>query len=183
MSENLNTNPSDQHNQGGLVAFVASMIFVFGFMFYLVAFDKGVVLNENVVDPHAPGAAAAMFDVTQVAEPWVSSDEMIAHGKKVYLAQCALCHGNEAKGNGPGGMGLNPRPRDLVEGKWTQGGGHLNHFKVITNGIPGTSMAAFKAQTKIPDRWAIVHFIESVTQNKSKDDPAQVAEFAKSYKD
>lgn len=174
---------SEQYNRGGLWAFVLSMSFIFCFMVYLVTFHKGVILDEKVVDPKGEGAAALSFDLSKVAEPWVSSPEMITHGKKLFVSTCALCHGNEAKGDGPGGMGLNPRPRNIVEGKWTQGGGLTDHFKVVSNGIPNSSMASFKGQLTQPERWAIVHFMESVTQNKSKEDSAKVAEFAKSYKD
>ncbi len=180
MSDNSSQN--DQYNKGGMIAFVFSMAFVFIFMFYLSFIHEGVKLDEKVVDPHLPGAAAVVFDVTKVAEPWVSSPEMIAHGKKVLVSTCALCHGNEGKGDGPGGAGLNPKPRNFVEGKWTQGSGLTDLFKVVSNGIPNSSMAGFK-QLKIADRWAVVHFIESITQNKSKEDAAKVAEFAKSYKD
>jgi mono/diheme cytochrome c family protein len=176
MSENNNTN--EPYNRSGMYAFVFSMVFVFAFMAYLVVVHPGVVMDEKVVDPHAPGAEAAAFDVTKVSEPWVETPEMIAYGKKVFAANCALCHGNEGKGDGPGGAGLNPKPRNFVEGKWTQGNGLSDHFKVVTNGIPGSSMASFK-HLKVGDRWAVVHFINSITQNKSKEDPAKTAEFAK----
>ena len=187
MSENMNSNSSDQHNQGGLIAFIGSMIFVFGFMIYLVVFQAGVDLNEKVVDPSLTQTNQAnsepAFDIAKVSEPWVETPELIAHGKKVFANNCALCHGNEGKGDGAAGMGLNPRPRNLVEGKWTQGSGVTDHFKVLANGITGSSMASFKAQIKIPDRWALAHFINSITENKSKETPEKIAEFAKSYKD
>jgi mono/diheme cytochrome c family protein len=174
---------SNYHNRGGLFAFMFSMVAVFAFFFYLVAIHKGVDLDEKVVDPHAPAAPGAQlaFNVDKVAEPWVSSDEMVAYGKKLFAANCALCHGPEGKGDGPSGQGLNPKPRNLVEGNWTQGSGPIAHFKVLQNGIPGSSMASF-AHFKPADRWALVHFIQSITQNKGSDDPAKIAEFAKTAK-
>jgi mono/diheme cytochrome c family protein len=159
------------------------MVFCFVFFFYLVVVNKGVDLAENVIDPNAPAVEGAVpvFDITKVAEPWVSSPEMIEYGHKVFTTNCAMCHGNEGKGDGAAGAALNPKPRNLVEGKWTQGGGDIAHFKVLQNGIKGTSMASY-AHFKAADRWALVHFIESITQNKSKDTPEQIAEFAKSAK-
>jgi mono/diheme cytochrome c family protein len=178
MSENR-----DEFNRGGLIAFIFSMVFCFAFFFYLVAVNKGVDLAENVVDPNAPAAegAAPKFDIDKVAEPWVSTPELVEYGHKVFMTNCAMCHGNEGKGDGPAGMALNPRPRNLVEGKWTQGEGVINHFKVLQNGIKGSSMASY-AHFKAADRWALVAFIDSITQNKSKDKPEAVAEFAKSAK-
>lgn len=175
MSENR-----DEYNRAGLIAFTFSMVFCFAFFFYLVAVNKGVDLAENVVDPNAPVAegAAAVFDIAQVKEPWVSTPELITYGEKVYKTNCTMCHGEKGLGDGAAGAALNPKPRNLVEGKWTQGGGVISHFKVLQNGIKGSSMAAY-SHFKPADRWALVAYIESITQNKSTDDPAAVAEFAK----
>jgi mono/diheme cytochrome c family protein len=174
------SNTNDSYNRGGMIAFVFSMVFVFAFFFYLVVINKGVDLGENVRDPHAVAAenAGPAFDITTVKEPWVSSPELVTYGKKVFMTNCSMCHGNEGKGDGPAGQALNPRPRNFVEGKWTQGDGIMAHFKVLQKGIPGSSMASF-AHFKPADRWAVLQFIESITNNKSKDDPAKVAEFAK----
>ncbi|WP_413291871.1 c-type cytochrome [Bdellovibrio sp. HCB185ZH] len=177
MSEN-----KDHYNRGGLFAFMFSMAFVFAFFFYLVVVNKGVDLAENVIDPNAPAAATGpVFDITTVKEPWVETPEMITYGQKFFKTNCAMCHGDTGHGDGAAGAALNPKPRNLVEGKWTQGDGAINHFKVVTNGIPNSSMAAF-GHFKAADRWAVVHFINSITNNKSKDDPAKVAEFGKTAK-
>lgn len=173
----------DEYNRSGMLAFAFSMVFVFVFFFYIVAVNKGVDLGENVVDPNAPAAldAAPKFDIEKVAQPWETSPEIVAYGGKLFKTNCAMCHGDSGKGDGAAGAALNPKPRNLVEGKWTQGGGDIAHFNVLTNGIKGTSMAAY-GHFKPADRWALVHFIESITENKSKDDPAKVAEFAKTAK-
>ncbi len=175
MSENR-----DEYNRAGFIAFAFTMAFCFAFFFYLVVVSKGVDLGENVVDPNAPVAegAAPAFDITQVKEPWVSTPELVAYGQKTFAANCAMCHGAEGKGDGAAGAGLNPKPRNLVEGKWTQGEGVTSLFKVLQNGIKGSSMASY-AHFKPADRWALVMYIDSITQNKSKEDPAKVAEFAK----
>ena len=170
----------DTYNRGGMIAFAFSMVFVFAFFFYLVAINRGVDLGENVVDPNAQveGAAGPAFDITTVKEPWVSTPEIVTYGAKVFKTNCAMCHGDTGHGDGAAGAALNPKPRNLVEGKWTQGSGAIAHFKVLQHGIPGSSMASY-AHFKPADRWALVHFIDSITENKSKDDPAAVAEFAK----
>ncbi len=168
MSEN-----HDHHNHGGLVAFLGSMVFVFVFFFYIVFINKGPELDEKVSDPVPAGAVK--FDLASVKEPWVSTPEVVAAGAKIYKQNCALCHG--PNGDLVGGL---PNARNLVEGKWTGGEGAINHFKVLQNGLPGTQMVSFKATLKAYERWAVVNFIETITKNKSKDKPEDVAAFAKS---
>jgi mono/diheme cytochrome c family protein len=169
----------DYYNRGGMLAFAFSMVFVFAFFFYLVVVNKGVDLGENVVDPNAQTANVVVaFDIASVKEPWVSTPELVAYGKKVFMTNCAMCHGNEGKGDGVAGVNLNPKPRNFVEGQWKKGPGITDHFKVLQVGIEGGSMASY-AHFKAADRWALLQFIESITTNKSKEDPAKVAEFAK----
>lgn len=174
---------SDQHNRSGMIAFLFSMAFVLVFFGWLVLIHPGVILDEKVVDPNAKVEVAKedTFSIDKVAEPWVANDQVVAYGKKLYQTNCSICHGAEGKGDGAGGAALNPKPRNLVEGKWTQGEGMISHFNVLTNGIKGSSMPPF-GHFKPADRWALVQFIESITSNKSKDDPAKVAEFAKTAK-
>lgn len=175
----------EEYNKGGLIAFLFSMIVVFGFIIYLAVIHPGVDLGENMKDPSELAPVKedilAGFNIDDVKEPWVSSEKMIAYGNKVFETNCSTCHGKEGKGDGVAGAALNPKPRNFVEGKWTQGEGMTSHFKAISNGIAGSAMAPY-GHMKAGDRWALVHWIESVTNNKSKEDAAKVAEFAKTAK-
>lgn len=176
MSENK------EYNHSGLLAFCFSMVFVFVFFFYVVVINRGVDLGENVKDPATETEIKVpTLDIDKVAEPWVSTPELVVYGQKVFKTNCAMCHGDDGSGNGPAGQALNPKPRNLIEGKWTQGEGVIAHYNVLLHGIPGSSMASY-AHFKPADRWALVAYIDSITQNKSKDDPAKVAEFAKTAK-
>ncbi len=178
----------DTYNKGGFQAFVFSMLFSLGFMAYVALFSGGVDLKEIPVEATPDeqvlaegGAPGAPVDVSQVQEPWVSSDDLIAHGQKVYQMNCAVCHGAEGKGDGAAGAGLNPPPRNLVAGKWVQGGDSISLHKTVTNGIPGTSMAAFGHLPNV-DRWAMVHWIHSITENRVEDNEAALAEYGASTK-
>lgn len=184
-----NSDQSDQngYNKSGLVVFVLSMVATFGVMIYVVFLSGGVDLKE--VTPGTPMSASvtqaaagpADVDVSGVKDPWVVSDQMIAHGAKVFATNCAMCHGNEGKGDGPAGASLNPPPRNFVEGKWKKGGTRLGIFGVVTNGLPPSSMASF-AHLPINDRWALTHFIRSITKNKVSDNDQEVAAAAPTLK-
>ena len=76
---------------------------------------------------------------------------------------------------------MKPRPRNLIEGKWTAGGDRIGLYKTLKNGLAGTSMAAF-GHLPVIDRWAMVHYIRSITKNKVKDDDAKVATYGATAK-
>lgn len=179
---------NDSYNRGGYIAFLFSMVFSLGFFIYIVAFHPGVDLKEVKPTTGGPeqtvaggGAPAKKVDVSKIDKPWEPNEDMVAHGASAFANTCAVCHGPKGLGDGPAGMSLNPKPRNLVEGKWKQGGDSIALFNTVTKGIPGTSMAAF-GHLPVKDRWAIVQFIHSITNDKAKDDPAKLAAFAKDAK-
>lgn len=168
MSEN-----KDLHNQGGLVAFLSSMVFVICFFIYLITFNNGVKLDEKVQEETKTGEVA--FDLATVKEPWVENPQVVEAGHKIFKQSCAVCHGE--KGDLVGGT---PTARNLVEGAWKKGGKMTDHYEVISNGIPGTAMASFKSMLKPYERWALVQFIDSITKNKAQQSAEDIATFAKS---
>ncbi|MBC7421528.1 MAG: cytochrome c [Bdellovibrio sp.] len=163
----------DHHNRSGLIAFIGAMAFVFLFFFYIVFVNKGVTLNENVTEPTP--ADAPKFDLTTVKEPWLENEQVALAGAKIFKQNCALCHG--AKGNLVGGIA---EARNLVEGHWKAGEGMISHFKVLQNGITGSQMASFKQTLNPTERWAVLNYIETITNNKTKDKLEDIATFAKS---
>lgn len=171
----------DHYNRGGMLAFLFSMAFVTVFFVYIVVGNKGIDLKENLQDPPSGQQLAAVVDVSKVTEPWVLNEDMIAHGKKLYAQNCALCHGAEGAGDGNAGAALNPKPRNLITGGWKKGGGYVGIYTVLSEGIEGGSMASY-AHFKPIDRWALTQFVNSITQDKPAEDAAKVAEFAKAAK-
>lgn len=176
------------YNKNGMIVFVISMVASFGVLLYVAYASTKLNLNE-VKPPAAAGAQAVAgagqpqgeVDVSGVKDPWMSSEQMVARGKQLYTQNCAMCHGNEGKGDGPAGMSLNPKPRNFVEGKWKKGGTRLGLMDVLDNGLPPSSMQSYK-HLSLNDRWALVHYIRSITQNLVKDNDADVAAKASSLK-
>lgn len=177
----------DNYNRGGFIAFIGSVVFSLGFMAYVSLMNKGIDLkeiqeNQALQQTQAAGGAAggepADVDVSKVPNPWVATKDLEAHGRKVFVTNCAMCHGQDGKGDGPAGASLNPKPRNFVEGKWKQGGSSADLYKTLVTGIPGSSMVSFKSLPKV-DRWSLVAYIRSITQNKVADDPAKLEAYAK----
>jgi len=170
-----------------MVTFALSMILSFGVFIY-VAFFNGIDLKEvkeqaaaTEVAPQAGGEAAKKFDAASITEPWKPSDELLAHGKTLFMQNCAMCHGAEGKGDGVAGQSLNPHPRNFVEGKWKKGGTRIGLMGVLETGLPPSAMQSYK-HLPLVDRWALVHYIRSITHNLVKDDDAKVAAEAKNLK-
>lgn len=168
-------------NRGGMVAFAFSMAFSILYFGYVAFFSGGIDLKEvspeaEAVSTQLAGAAAAEVkdvDVSGVKEPWIASNDMVAHGRHLYKAQCALCHGPGGEGNGPAGAGLNPKPRNLVEGKWKKGGSSLELYDTLTKGLAPSAMASY-AHLPPNDRWSLVAYVRSISQNKVADNDADL---------
>jgi mono/diheme cytochrome c family protein len=180
---------SDQndYNKAGFTVFLISMVTTITFFIYISFVHKGVDLKEikeqeapapaaqpqAAQESAAPAAPQKIADINSVKEPWISTPELGEHGKSLYMTNCSMCHGEKGMGDGPAGASLNPAPRNFVEGKWKLAGDSIGLFKTITSGISGTSMAAY-GHLAPGDRWALVHFIRSITQNKVADDEAKL---------
>ena len=75
----------------------------------------------------------------------------LQHGRAVYAAQCAGCHGTTGDGKGPAGAYLNPPPRDYRNGIFkftsTPRGSKPRRDdlrRILKYGAKGTSMPAFR---------------------------------------
>ena len=93
----------------------------------------------------------------------------LSNGKKIFLANCATCHGPEGKGDGKDVAALKTengrptRPRDLAAGIYKGGGEPDRLFARISLGMPGTPMPDLRLLPPT-DRADLVHFVRSMSQ-------------------
>jgi DMSO reductase family type II enzyme heme b subunit len=104
-----------------------------------------------------------------------------AAGKVIYEKKCALCHGAEGKGDGPGAVNFDPKPRDFTRGLYkirTSASGQpptdADLFRTITDGMPGTSMPAWNVLPE-KDRWNLVAYLKTFTPAAFKEAPKAAA--------
>jgi DMSO reductase family type II enzyme heme b subunit len=114
-------------------------------------------------------------------------------GKVVYERRCALCHGIKGDGQGPAAELLDPRPRDFTRGVYkirttsAKIPSDEDLFRVITQGMPGTSMPAWDVLSE-RDRWNLVAYLKTFAPEafkatpKKQDLPPEVASSAESIK-
>ncbi len=90
---------------------------------------------------------------------------LLARGKEIYAAKCAVCHGATGDGKGPAGVALPLKPPDLRDrdaiaemrdNYWfwrVSEGGAAEPFK-----SKGSAMPPWKGELSVEDRWAVVAY-------------------------
>lgn len=130
-------------------------------------FSRGNVIVQG--SPLMEVAGGPQFET-----PWISSEVLVAHGKKVYQNQaCNTCHGDEGRGDGPAGGALNPRPRNFHEDEgWKNGRKPSEVFKTLTEGM---GLMPSYSTLSIGDRWAVAHYVLSLGSTPPADTPEDLA--------
>lgn len=96
--------------------------------------------------------------------------ESLLLGKEVFTRSgCAVCHGETGAGDGPSAatlkdtLGIPSQPRDFSSGSFRGGYTGRDLYLRIHNGMAGTPMMAFgETAMKPEERWAVVHYIQSL---------------------
>ena len=91
-----------------------------------------------------------------------------ARGEQVYRERCVLCHGENADGLGARSMGLARKPPAFTDPVWSRPDGASRAYHAITEGVAGTAMPAWGAVLDADDRWALVAFITSVSEQSAR---------------
>jgi len=152
--------------------FLTSFVFL-GIFITLVSTD---IFFRGDVYVKGPWVAVTQTK-SKIAKPWISSPELIAHGKELFSVQCVSCHGAEGRGNGPAAGALIPPPRNFTQTEgWKNGRKVTMIFKTLKEGLPPSAMGSY---TTLPtdDRWALSHYVATLAPTKVEPDTA--ADFAK----
>ncbi len=96
----------------------------------------------------APASAA------EVKNPYAGSATAAAAGKKLYIQDCAQCHGNNLQGMGPAPALDTPSVRNAKPGEL---------FWFITTGKLDSGMPAWSQLPK-QQRWQVVTYLESTAK-------------------
>jgi len=120
------------------------------------------MIPKSLLLPAAVALALAA-PVGRAADAPKKTPELVEQGKAAYAKYCTSCHGARGEGDGPAAKALKPPPRNLV----TQPvkGGAPEVFQVLSTGVKGTAMIAFKHLPE-NDRWAIAHYVDGLKDAK-----------------
>lgn len=103
------------------------------------------------------------------SKPAPATPEAIAAGKKIYERRCLPCHGATGAGDGPAADTMDPRPRDFTKGKFKiRSTVHKalptdeDLYRVISRGIPGSGMPAWKSLLSEDERLQVIAYIKTL---------------------
>jgi Cu/Ag efflux protein CusF len=98
---------------------------------------------------------------------------MIARGKEIFTAKCALCHGDKGDGKGPGAVNLPLKPADLTDGRMVaEMPGNYWVWRVSEGGLvepfksKGSVMPAWKEELSLNDRWAVIAYAHTLSGHR-----------------
>ncbi len=122
------------------------------FSFIVALLGSAQILGLTLVDA---------YPTTYWTNPTAYTAEVVTEGRGLYLDNCAVCHGETGRGDGPAAAALNPQPADLAAehvDDHTDG----DIFWWLTHGIPGTAMPGWDGQLTEEERWILVQYVRSI---------------------
>ena len=123
------------------------------------------------------------YTVLQENKPWVipeeaksrknplqSSEAALKSARRLYGENCAQCHGDTGKGDGPDALKYDPKPADFTDAA---------HMNTVTDGAlfyqisqGKKPMPAFKRRMTEDQRWQLVLLIRSFATPSNEKKPA-----------
>lgn len=123
-------------------------------------------MTKHVTKILAAGAVIVLATAAGAAAPKKTPD-LVEKGKASYQTNCAACHGDSGKGDGVAGGALQPKPRNLVSGKFEKGTAPKQVFETLTKGLEGTSMVGY-GHLPEDERWALTYYVLDLRGGKAK---------------
>lgn len=106
-------------------------------------------------------------EAKKLKNPVPATAESVAAGQKLFRTYCRLCHGNDAKGNGPQAP-KDTHPPDLTDDKWDRGSSDGEIYAVIRDGAgPKFDMKGYRSKFTDEDMWNLVNYLRSLGTHTS----------------
>jgi len=112
-------------------------------------------------------SSATPYSIHEIAPDITSLSTEEKLGERLFLQNCAFCHSEDGTGRNWIGSFLQPHPRDLT-GKEVYSMTPARLRQVIHDGLPGTTMSAWKSVLNEEQIQAIVKYITRAFINKEE---------------
>jgi mono/diheme cytochrome c family protein len=93
--------------------------------------------------------------------PFSPTDLILRQGEELFLEHCAVCHGEEGRGDGPAAKGMNPPPADFLDLEHSRTYKVGEKFWIVSEGLPNMGMPSFRDVLTEDERWYVIHFIHT----------------------
>jgi len=124
----------------------------------VVSYALAFTVAPNIPTPAVP------FTARFAQNPTPDTPATIDAGRTTFQANCAICHGPRALGDGPQAFLLQPRPVNLQLHVPQHAQGEVHYW--ITNGVAGTGMPAWKDTLSDTQRWEIVRYLQALASGR-----------------
>lgn len=108
--------------------------------------------------------------ITNPLDTLSSNSKLTKEGERLYLVNCAICHGPGLDGNGPlwkGGEGPYPAKPQVLNDAQAKGWKDGHYYHVITFGKG--AMGSYASQLKPEQRWVVIKYIRTKQGGAVKD--------------
>jgi mono/diheme cytochrome c family protein len=138
------------------------------------AIAPAALKDSSALVQDIPLQSPAVLPPVDVRMAGVSSDSLVDRGREVFRGNCASCHGEEGRGDGPSAATLNPKPRNFhsLVG-WTNGSKVSQIYRTLEEGIVKNGMASFSYLAP-RDRFALAHFVRTLCPGQPVDSPEEI---------
>ncbi len=141
-----------------------------------------MIIDSTVFKEKIPKKAASVMQGVKIEEVKVPDQKYVTRGAEIFKSNCASCHGEDGKGDGPAGAALNPPPRNFTSTDgWVNGRKISQMYKTLEEGITGSGMAAYDYMPPL-DKFSVIHYIrQTFMKSPPKDSDEELTQLDQTY--
>jgi len=115
----------------------------------------------------------------QKKNPLALSSDNIDAGKRIWTRECAVCHGDAARGEGIYRLGIEPVPPSFNDTGTYDTYADADYYWRISEGVPWTAMPTWKVIYNENERWQLVTYIKTIFTQTDPQPPQPATEAEK----
>jgi putative copper resistance protein D len=124
----------------------------------VVSYALAFTVAPNIPTPAVP------FTARFAQNPTPDTTDTVDAGRAAFQANCAICHGPRALGDGPQAFMLRPAPVNLQLHVPQHAPGEVYYW--MSEGVAGTGMPAWKETIDPTTRWQIVRYLYALASGR-----------------